>query len=88
MGGVEEIEEIFQAPPFFLVIQIDGKKSQTGCWFPQKSQTSGDGFFQGIVVKQIKDQDQHNTLPVVIRMEEVSGSKPQGCGDKQQYLVF
>ena len=57
MDRVEEIEKIFHALSFLMVIHVQGDKSQAGQRLPQETKTAQDCFFQRILVENIKDDN-------------------------------
>ena len=76
MGRVKEVEEILQTLSLFLIVQIDGNKGQKGPGLPQKTDTHGNGFLQGIGIKEVQNNYQQNPLPIIIPMEEPSCAQP------------
>ncbi len=87
MDRVEEIEKIFHALSFFVIIHVQRDKGQAGQRLPQKTQTAGYCFFQRILVENIKDDDQHNTSPVIICLKKPPRKDPYGCGKEGQKRV-
>lgn len=70
MGRVKEVKEILQTLSFFVVVQVNGDKGQKSPGFPQKTDATGNGFFQGIGIKEIEDDDEQDTLLIIIPMED------------------
>ena len=57
MDRVKEIEKIFHALSFFVIIHVQRDKIQTGQGLPKKTKTACYSFFQRILIKDVENDN-------------------------------
>ena len=84
MDRVEEIEKIFHPLSFLVVVHIQRNKGQAGQRLPEETETAYDSFFHRILIKDIKDNDQYDTPPVIVSLKKPAYKNSGSCRENRQ----
>ena len=82
MSGIEDIEEIAQPYPALSVIEVTQDIGQRCPVFPRNRGSTGDTLIQPVVMEQVQDHDQKDTLIVIVRHHRVG--QPHGGSNRDE----